>query len=242
MLTSFDVITTRCSAYLEIVGWRSVCQIALFGWALAGCGHHVYHRVEPGDTLYSIGWRYDEDYRDVAAWNGITSPYRIRAGQVLRLIPPPDFVSRSPSQKKSNVTRANTFHDRTTRITMPKVWLWPTDGVAHVLRHQAGGAARGLEIVGDVGQAIRAVAAGRVVYTGNNLKGYGNLVIVKHGDEFLSAYAHNSKIVVVEGDEVTAGQKVAEMGRNNNNRTALYFEIRRNGKAEDPLQYLPVRR
>lgn len=81
-----------------------------------------------------------------------------------------------------------------------------------------------------------------MVYSGNNLKGYGNLVIVKHDDEFLSAYAHNSNIVVREGEEVTAGQKVAEMGRNNNNRTALYFEIRRNGKSENPLRYLPQRR
>jgi len=81
-----------------------------------------------------------------------------------------------------------------------------------------------------------------VVYTGNSLKGYGNLVIVKHDDEFLSAYAHNKDIVVREGEEVTAGQKVAEMGRNNNNRTVLYFEIRRHGKSEDPLRYLPVRR
>lgn len=209
---------------------------------LTGCGHHVYHRVDVGDTLYSIGWRYNEDYRDVAAWNGITSPYRIRRGQILRLVPPPDFTPRVSSQNTSRIIRENMGGHRAARAVTALTWRWPADGAAHLLQHHATAAPRGLEIIGYSGQAIRAAAAGRVVYTGNNLKGYGNLVIVKHDDEFLSAYAHNSNIVVSEGEEVAAGQKVAEMGRNNNNRIALYFEIRRNGKSEDPLRYLPQRR
>lgn len=209
---------------------------------MTGCGHHVYHRVEAGETLYSVGWRYGEDYRDVAAWNGIAAPYRIREGQILRLVPPENVAPRSPAQQTPRVPRTIHSHDRAARSTTSRSWLWPADGTVNLLRYQATGAPRGLEIFGNSGQAVRAAAAGRVVYTGNSLKGYGNLVIVKHDDEFLSAYAHNKDIVVSEGEEVTAGQKVAEMGRNNNNRTALYFEIRRNGKSEDPLRYLPIRR
>lgn len=216
--------------------------LALILGTLTGCGHHVFHRVDAGDTLYSIGWRYNEDYRDVAAWNGIAPPYRIQRGQILRLVPPPDFTARSTSQKPSRVARDNKSINRAARAVTTLRWQWPAEGSAQLLQHHATAAPRGLEIIGYSGQAVRAAAAGRVVYSGNNLKGYGNLVIVKHDDEFLSAYAHNSNIVVREGEEVTAGQKVAEMGRNNNNRTALYFEIRRNGKSENPLRYLPQRR
>lgn len=208
---------------------------------LTSCGHHVYHRVEAGDTLYSVGWRYGEDYRDVAAWNGIAAPYRIREGQILRLVPPESAALRSSSQQTARNSPSSNFYERK-RSTITRMWQWPADGTGNLLRHSGTGAPRGLEIVGNSGQAVRAAAAGRVVYTGNSLKGYGNLVIVKHDDEFLSAYAHNRDIVVSEGEEVIVGQKIAEMGRNNNNRTALYFEIRRNGKPEDPLRYLPIRR
>lgn len=212
--------------------------------AVAACGHHVYHRVEAGDTMYSIGWRYGEDYREVAAWNGIATPYLIKEGQILRLVPPPNYTGRSaPVAKKAGVAPAAVPSRSTSRASVKaRSWQWPADGSVSLLHDRGTRVARGIEISGQPGQVVRAAANGRVVYTGNSLKGYGNLVIIKHDDEYLSAYAFNRDIVVNEGEEVAAGQKVAEMGRNNNNRTALYFEIRRNGKSEDPLRYLPVRR
>ena len=121
----------------------------------------------------------------------------------------------------------------------PESWKWPTDG--RLLRtYIAGDPARnGLDIAGKEGQAIKASAAGVVVYSGNGLIGYGELIIIKHSEKMLSAYAHNKVRLVKEGDQVSSGQKIAEMGRNAGNEQILHFEIRARGKPVNPLAYLP---
>ncbi|MDP1559347.1 MAG: peptidoglycan DD-metalloendopeptidase family protein [Nitrosomonas sp.] len=115
-------------------------------------------------------------------------------------------------------------------------WIWPTAG--EVLEGYSKNS-KGVRISGETGQSILASAAGKVVYSGNGLRGYGELVIIKHNDAFLSAYAYNSKILVKEGDAVTKGQKIAEMGNTDTDMTKLHFEIRKHGKPVDPLNYLP---
>jgi lipoprotein NlpD len=123
--------------------------------------------------------------------------------------------------------------------TDPNHWLWPTKGRVHRTYIAGDPARNGLDIAGKEGQAINASAAGQVVYSGNGLIGYGELIIIKHSDKMLSAYAHNKLRLVSEGDQVSAGQKIAEMGRNTGNEQLLHFEIREIGKPVDPLIYLP---
>jgi lipoprotein NlpD len=189
--------------------------------------------VKRGDTLYSIAWRHGLDYRDVARWNGIGSDYRIEAGQVLALVPrapPPAQTSRPPTAVAGGAPPPPAAFQ----------WLWPADGTAvGAVRQPAGGV--GLRIDGRLGQEIRAAGPGRVVYTGAGLRAYGQLVIVKHDDVYLSAYGHNSELYVREGDAVRAGQRIAAMGTGAGNRPMLYFEIRVNGRPLDPLTLLPPR-
>ncbi len=118
-----------------------------------------------------------------------------------------------------------------------KRWHWPAKGRIVTTYSQSGG--RGIDIAGKFGQPILAASNGRVVYSGSGLIGYGQLIIVKHNKRYLSAYAQNNKILVKEGDTVTGGQRIAEMGRSGSNRVLLHFEIRRDGKPIDPVRYLP---
>lgn len=123
----------------------------------------------------------------------------------------------------------------------PSRWLWPTDGRL-LSTFKAGDPSRnGIELAGSEGQAILASAAGEVVYSGNGLIGYGELIIIKHSDRMLSAYGHNRKRLVAEGQAVSAGEKIAEMGRDERNRALLHFEIRQSGTPQDPMKYLPRR-
>lgn len=121
----------------------------------------------------------------------------------------------------------------------PGSWMWPADG--QVLNRYSESDTKGLDIAGTRGAPVRAAASGRVVYQGSGLRGYGQLIIIKHNDEFLSAYAHNDRIYVKEGDAVQRGQKIADMGSTGTDRVKLHFEIRRQGAPIDPLKYLPRR-
>lgn len=227
------------------------------------------YRVRSGDTLYAIAFNFDVDARNLAKWNGISSPYVIHPGQTLRLSPLP--VSSRPAGSSSAVqisaakspgksttktvavpdqsspvstagssTKTTATEKNTVRNTVdPDSWKWPTNG--RVIRtYLAGDPARnGLDIAGVEGQAITATASGQVVYSGNGLIGYGELIIIKHSEKMLSAYAHNKRRLVKEGEQVSAGQKIAEMGRNASNEQLLHFEIRARGKPVNPLVYLP---
>jgi lipoprotein NlpD len=189
--------------------------------------------VRRGDTLYSIAKRYGLDYRDVARWNGIGRDYRIYVGQKLWL---------SPRGARSRTAGAATAEKAppapAAKPTGPPVlWQWPTEGT--VTRTQRPNGGQGLTIEGRLHQSIRAAGPGRVVYTGSGLLGYGQLIIIKHNDTYLSAYAHTASLLVKEGDTVSGGQPVATMGTGTQGRPMLYFEIREHGKPVDPLLFLP---
>lgn len=224
---------------------------SLVVWLLAACGQHVYHRVERGDSLYSIGLQYDQDYRQVAAWNNLKSPYALAPGQWLRVAPPlqeshpaPPIPGKNKVPGESAVPVIATVVPRplppATKPPAGIVWQWPTRGeLARAFAADEPGK-KGVAIRGRLGQPILSAAAGRVVYGGSGLAAYGNLVIIKHDDNYLTAYAHNHKLRVQEGDLVTAGQHIADMGKSGTEQVMLHFEIRYQGKPVDPLRYLPA--
>jgi lipoprotein NlpD len=187
--------------------------------------------VRPQDTLYSIAWRHGLDYHDLARWNGIGPDFRISVGQALKLDPgAPDSHSlqQRPSvgAGRSSINPANSSQLQ---------WAWPTERSGAPLPVNGGG----ILLQGHLGQDVRAASAGRVVYAGSGIRGYGNLIIIKHGENYLSAYAHNRESLVREGQEISLGQVIGKMGEGSPQKPALYFEIRRNGKPVDPLRYLP---
>ncbi len=197
------------------------------------------YRIRSGDTLYSIAWRYGLDYHDVASWNNIRSPYLIRAGEYLSLKAPGKSVKStakaSSSQKK---TARKTVPDKTVPITTgPLRWQWPTRG--KLVQNDTPFGKKGVDILGKSGQPVRAAADGEVVYSGSGLVGYGKLIIIKHNDVYLSAYGHNSKLLVKEGHRVKSGQTIAAMGKTGTTQSKLHFEIRKNGKPVPPQRVLP---
>ena len=211
----------------------------------------TWHVVRRGETLYSIAWRHGRDWRAVARWNGLRPPYRIYPGQRLRVSPPRARAVRRPAARDAR--RAEVRRHAVRRKTAAKgrgkkasartriVWRWPTDG--RVLRRfdPEGPGKKGIAIGGRVGQPVRAAADGRVVYSGSGLVGYGKLIIIKHDETWLSAYGHNSRLRVKEGQRVRAGQRIADMGRDGKGTALLHFEIRRDGRPVDPLKLLPRR-
>jgi lipoprotein NlpD len=198
------------------------------------------YTVREGDTVYSIAWRHGLDYRELARWNRLPSDYRIYAGQRLTLKPPGG--SRAPTASPRPPAAAATSGKPPAPPGPDNVasWLWPTEGATAAVQHTATGS-QGLTIAGREGQVIRAAAPGKVVYLGSGLRGFGQLLIIKHTNVFLSAYGHNRATSVHEGDAVAAGQPIAEMGLGPNRKPMLYFEIRYNGKPVDPRLYLPAK-
>ena len=272
--------------------------------ALPATGGPGYYTVKKGDTLYRIALEHGQEYKDVAAWNNITSPGSIKEGQVLRVAPPgaapsvpgavvaqpvgtgsvvesrpldgagavptaSDGVTREPRGGKEPYseeayTRLNRAGDSTMKPVVvaaaPKpdvkpeakpdpepvatgpddvAWQWPSSG--KVIQPFSESGNKGIDFAGKSGDPVQAAAAGKVVYVGTGIRGFGQLLIVKHNATFLSAYAHNRKILVAEGQQVTRGQKVAEMGNTDSDMVKLHFEIRKQGKPIDPTDYLPKR-
>ncbi|PHQ23734.1 peptidase M23 [Marinobacter guineae] len=230
-------------------------------------GRHV---VQPGETLYSIAWRYGRDYRELGSANGIRPPWNLKAGQVLRLDLRGTVTSGSQTGSASrpaasaSKTQGRVSTPRQTTATAPKPlvtrapredaplgsqtqtvarieWRWPHVGTVIAGYSTSGKVNKGIDIAGQAGDAVRAAATGNVVYAGNGLLGYGNLIIVNHNEHYLSAYAHNRKILVQEGEDVKAGQVIAELGSSGAERPVLHFEIRKNGNPVDPAHYLPPR-
>lgn len=202
--------------------------------------------VQRGDTLYGIAFRNGIDVRDLAAWNGIAAPYTIYPGQSLRLFPRSGarpvatMPARPPTSTPSRPITATPVRPVITApVESPIAWRWPADGEL-IARYVAGEPTKqGIDVAGNAGAPVRAAADGIVVYSGSGLVGYGELIIVKHNDAWLSAYGHNRARLVNEGQLVKAGQQIAELGRTGAARDMLHFEIRYNGKPVDPLQYLP---
>lgn len=259
-LTSLLLLLQGCSS-----GYAPVSEQSLGARHEARGPAPASYRVQRGDTLYSISFRYGLDYREVARWNGIDSRYFIYTGQTLKLRPVktaqaapastsqssrPAASATSPAASSTTTTAsaANTAKSpaaSSSRTSAPSgtagpvSWQWPHKG--RIISRFGGGepANKGLDIAGESGEPVKAAASGDVVYAGNGLLGYGNLVIINHNQRYLSAYAHNSRIFVREGDKVKAGEKIAEIGNTGATRTMLHFEIRRDGNPVDPLRYLP---
>jgi lipoprotein NlpD len=201
--------------------------------------------VQRGQTLYRIATDNGIAARDLAAWNGIAPPYTIYPGQRLRLYP--GGGSRHSGSSGAVVPRqsAGTPRPPATPVAAPPSspfpWRWPVDGTL-LTRYAAGEPTQqGIDIGGSAGAPVRAAADGVVVYSGSGLVGYGELIIVKHNEQWLSAYGHNRARLVNEGQVVKAGQQIAELGHSGAPRDMLHFEIRYNGKQVDPLSYLPKR-
>ena len=191
------------------------------------------YRVVKGDSLFAIAWRFGIDHRQILRFNNIVNKDLIFEGQILRLDSEgavPESVS-SVNQKKIRQKQDLSLHPS------QHDWNWPVTGEFEKVHD--GDRLIGLEIYGPAGREIKSASSGTVVYSGNGLKGYGELVIVKHSESFLSAYAHNQKRLVEEGEKVKVNQVIGLMGATGATRNMLYFEIRLNGKSVNPLLYLP---
>ncbi|TZF91322.1 peptidoglycan DD-metalloendopeptidase family protein [Cognatilysobacter lacus] len=200
--------------------------------------------VARGETLYSIATRNGVSVLDLASWNSLPPPYTIYPGQRLRLYPGGSAPTRAAS--RGAATPATSPRSQPPAVapappTASFAWRWPAEGTL-VGRFLTGEPTQqGIDIAGAEGATVRSAADGTVVYSGAGLVGYGELVIVKHGDQWLSAYGHNRKRLVNEGQLVKAGDPIAEMGHSGAPRDMLHFEIRYAGKPVDPLIYLPPR-
>ncbi len=192
------------------------------------------HVVQPGETLLTIAWRYRRDYRQLARINGLDDPDLIFVGQRLQLHGTPAATSASAP---ASTARSQSLPPPA--ILPPPTWRWPANGEVVSRFGADSGLGNGIGIAGSLGAPVHAAAPGRVVYAGSGLIGYGQLLIIKHNDTYLSAYGHNSRLVVQQGDNVSSGQMIAEMGNGPAQRPQLHFEIRRNGVPEDPLRHLP---
>ena len=217
--------------------------------------------VAEGDSLYTISWEFGLDYREVALWNGLRSPYQVSPGQKIRL--GPDREGRSNGNSSQTVAKALVSSEiRTQRLTekgqkvsgssikkrsssaiasQVQAWSWPNTGRV-ISGFSAADGDNGIDILGSEGSPVLAAAAGKIVYAGSGLRGYGLLLILKHDEHFLSAYAHNNRLLVDEGDSVQAEQLIAHMGSTGAETVRLHFEIRLDGKPVDPLKYLPERK
>ncbi|HEX3379354.1 MAG TPA: peptidoglycan DD-metalloendopeptidase family protein [Paraburkholderia sp.] len=226
---------------------------ALFA-LLAACGSAPvgpgYYRVERGDTLSKIARGNRQSVQNIARWNSLTNPDAIEVGQVLRVVPPGGAAStsgaiRSGGGNGSGSANASAAPRPTPADTAPATapvpisLVWPADGA--VFRRFDGGNSKGIDISAAAGTPIVAAAPGTVVYAGNGLRGYGNLLIVKHNADYLTAYAHNRALFVKEGESVQRGQKIAEMGDTDTDRVMLHFELRYQGRSIDPSKELPPR-
>ena len=199
-------------------------------------------KVQKGDSLYTISRRTGVSVQQLSQLNQLKSPYTIHPGQTIFLKPLETAgkrVDKSAAGQSSTVTGKPPSSQKKTSWPTSVRWQWPHKGKVVKKFDRKRNDAKGVDIAGRVGDDIVASAGGKVVYSGNGLISYGNLIIIKHNKTFLSAYAYNRKLLVKEGDQVTAGSKIAEMGNKEKQTPQLHFEIRKNGKPVDPLKYLP---
>jgi lipoprotein NlpD len=227
-------------------------------------GKPGYYTVRPGDTVMRIALDHGQAWRDIVRWNQLDNPNLIEVGQVLRVVPPgavvdaPGVVSRpivsssvSPLAVPSPGAGASVSPGAATpaapTASAPSAgtgdeaisFTWPVGGAVLAAFDESRN--KGLDLAGKAGDPVHAAADGRVVYAGAGLRGYGNLIILKHNNTYLTAYAHNQTLLVKEDQQVRKGQRIAEMGSSDADRVKLHFEIRRQGKPVDPARYLPAR-
>lgn len=222
-------------------------------------GNYWLYKVKKHDSLFKLALRFDVTYQQLAAWNRLSPPYRINVGDVLvireKYQPYRTPTTKQPvkvkkgqntaivtkqhtnTQKAQKISNSETGKSKTKSVSIR--WVWPINGQVVAFFSTGEQANKGIDIAGKAGSVINAAAEGEVVYTGDSLRGYGNLVILKHAHDFLSAYGHNRKIFVKEGDYVKAGEKIAEIGSSGADVYQLHFEIRQAGTPVNPLHYLP---
>ena len=213
-------------------------------------GKPGYYSVRAGDTLTKIALDHGQAWRDIAKWNGLDNPNVIEVDQVLRVAPP---VVEAAAIKQTKPLAAQTQVSTTSAsISPPSTTTAPAnisdDGMAFSWPHPGPvltgfdeAKNKGLDLAGKAGDPVLAAADGKVVYSGSGLRGYGNLIILKHNNTYLTAYAHNQTLLVKEDQTVTKGQRIAEMGNSDADRVKLHFEIRKQGKPVDPAKLLPAR-
>jgi lipoprotein NlpD len=223
-------------------------------------GKPGYYAVRSGDTLTKIALEHGQAWRDIARWNGLDNPNLIEVDQVLRVVPPSmDAANRAAAAKPAATPTTNpSSNPATNAVSNPSVnaapaaaplnaatnddnlvFAWPHPG--QVLSGFDETKNKGLDFAGKAGDPVLAAADGKVVYAGSGLRGYGNLVILKHNNTYLTAYAHNQTLLVKEDQTVQKGQRIAEMGSSDADRVKLHFEIRKQGKPVDPAKLLPAR-
>jgi lipoprotein NlpD len=232
-------------------------------------GKPGYYTVKPGDTLLRIALEAGHSHKDIARWNALENVDRIEVGQVLRVVPPvageasakpvaTPAVTATPLPAASSAPAASAPSKAASAPSAPAsgpattappataatgeddvAWVWP--GKGPILNGFDESKNKGVDIGGSAGDPVIAAADGKVVYAGSGLRGYGNLIILKHNNTYLTAYAHNQTLLVKEDQSVKKGQKIAEMGSSDADRVKLHFEVRRQGKPVDPIKYLPAR-
>lgn len=224
-------------------------------------GKPGYYSVRPGDTIRRIANETGQTWQNIARWNSLDNPDLIEVGQVLRVVPPTASASAPATVEPNGVVTRPVTPQPAIVASAPAAaasapakpaappaaasgdedlgWIWPAQGSLIAGFDEAKN--KGLDISGKAGDAVLAAADGRVVYAGAGLRGYGNLIILKHNNTYLTAYAHNQALLVKEDQSVQKGQKIAEMGNSDADRVKLHFEIRRQGKPVDPARYLPSR-
>lgn len=226
-------------------------------------GKPGFYTVKPGDALIRIALDNGQSWRDVAKWNNLENPNRIEVGQVLRVVPPGVDASAVTAKPIGNTAKVETrpldakppvgaasaasapAAPSTSTSTASAseddsmAWGWPvTQSISAGFDEQRN---KGLDFAGKPGDPVFAVADGRVVYAGSGLRGYGNLVIIKHNNTYLTAYAHNRAMLVEQDQVVRKGQRIAEMGSTESDSVKLHFEVRKLGKPVDPAKLLPAR-
>lgn len=231
-------------------------------------GKPGYYAVRPGDTLIRIGLEHGQSWKDIARWSNLTDPDRIEVGQIVRVVPPgmapgeavasggsravapvssgavqvtplPPVGAVAASPVATPAAPAKAPSPAATPESSSLGFIWPATGPVVAGFNESSN--KGVGIAGKVGDPVLAAADGRVVYAGSGLRGYGHLIILKHNNTYLTAYAHNNRLLVKEDQNVKKGQKIAEMGNSDADRVKLHFEVRRQGKPVDPVRYLPTR-
>jgi len=229
--------------------WLRAAGCAVLVAALAACGStsstsgSAFYRVQAGDTLTQIARRHGQSVADLVRWNRLASANRIAKGQLLRVKPPGSAEGSGPGASAAGGASSGGPGKPAASAPVTPVrgisLSWPAEG--NMVQGYNGTTSKGITLVNSPGTPVVAAADGTVAYASNGLRGYGNMVIVRHDGGFLTIYAHNRTLLVREGQRVSRGQRIAEMGSSDTNRTSLYFEVRRDGKPVNPLGALPRR-
>ena len=212
--------------------------IFLGGCASSKTAKEGYYRVQPGDTLTQIAKKNKQSVANLTRWNNLSNPHNITVGQLLRISPKAGLIKNNQTASSSKTPKSQSASSSSSSASSNAniYLLWPLKG--DIIARFDGNQNKGMSIAAPQGTPVQAAASGKVVYAGNGLRGYGNLVIITHSKENLTAYAHNDQLLVKEGDFVQAKQTIATVGSTESDRPKLHFELRYRGKAINPEPYL----